>query len=170
MEERWLIGDRRWLAGEALVQPPWGRPCGSCTSEHIGGVSCERGDNAASVPVPLGSDLAGGEVESQLRWQAGQQCWRGASAVLPRPSPAHPTCVPAGVATFMCVFYCICLFAWLISWGHVPMQDVSLLCPFMKERKKEKSRLIFFSFSNKLSYFKTSWTRNRNMIWHSVRK
>ena len=56
---------------------------------------------------------------------------KGASVV-----PSHPVCLSAGVAISICIFYCICLFAWLISSGsHSQAGGVPSLS--LPERKKE---------------------------------
>ena len=49
--------------------------------------------------------------------------------------PSHPVRLPAGVATSICIFYCICLFAWIISSGsHSQAGGVPSLS--LPERKK----------------------------------
>lgn len=52
--------------------------------------------------------------------------------------PSHPVCLSAGVATSICIFYCICLFAWLISSGsHSQAGGVpSLSLPGRKKERK----------------------------------
>lgn len=88
----------------------WGGHVAAADQGTLDGVPCEHGDNAASVLVPLCSDLAGGEVVSQVHLQDGQWWWKGGQCGLLAPSPSHATRVPAGVATSICVFYCIYLF------------------------------------------------------------
>lgn len=92
VEERWLIGDSRWLSREALVGPPWGG------GEHVAaadqstsdGVLCGRGDNAASVPGLRRPDLAPGKVVSQLHLGDGQWWWKGGRCGPPRANPLSP--------------------------------------------------------------------------------
>ena len=79
MEEGWLMADG-FLGSHVAAADQSTRDA----------VLCGHGDNAASVCGPLGSDLAGGKVVSQLHLQDGQWWWkRGQRGPL---SPCLPVC------------------------------------------------------------------------------
>lgn len=65
---------------------------------------------------------------------------KGAS-VVPGPIPSHASLMPAGVVTFICVFYYIYLFAWLISAGsHSQTSYVPSLSLHGRKTKQNKTK------------------------------
>ena len=125
------------------------------------GVLWENGDNAASVPVPCALTLLEAKWCHSCTYGMVSGGRKGASVVLPGPSRSHPTRMPAGVATFVCVFCCIYLFAWLISSGsHSQARCVPSLFPHKRKKerggKRKERLLIFCNFSDKISSFKAS--------------
>lgn len=120
-----------WKKGGRWQTAFWGNHVAAADQSARDAAQCGHGDNAASVCGPLGSDLAGGKAVSQLRLQDGPWWWQRGQR-----GPSHPVCLSAGVAISICIFYCICLFAWLISSGsHSQAGGVPSLS--LPERKKE---------------------------------
>lgn len=151
------------MTADALL----GRPCCSCRSEHMWRCCVWTWRQCGLCSVPLRSDLAGGEVVSQLHLPAISGGGKGVSVILPGWSPSCLSRVPAGVATFICIFYCIYLFAWLISSGsHSRARCVLSLSlherQSVRERERETSN---FSFVFSINCLRLRPLRQGIQIW-----
>ena len=121
MKEGWLMADDFWGSRVAAADQ----------STQDAGL-CGRGDNAAPVCGPLGPDLAGGKVVSQLRLQDGQWWKRGQHGPL---SPGLLVCRCGDLYLYILLYLFICLANQLGV--TFPSWRCSFFVPSRKKERKE---------------------------------
>lgn len=99
MEEGWLMGEGRWLSGEAVLQLQ--------VRARWMVFRVDMRHNAASVSVPLYSDLAAGEVVLQLHLRDGQWWWKWGQCGPLSPSPHACRCGNLYLYILLYLFICL---------------------------------------------------------------